>query len=458
MNTEQNVPLDSAVSEKSTQNSQVSLSTQPYTATDSGIHSSGNSGSWQDDTWQVIDMPGTIGTGLTSTNPSAETASPSVDTPPPVAPMTHSDISQAQSASEREAELMSLIRDLNECNDVLLDKVAQLEEALDTSQTALQAEIDRTHGPAVSESRTLSDRHIAQMVTELEVSTQALKRHQVLNETLQAELTTNKDRVAQLDQDCTHLQQQCADQSQRLLQAETSVRDLRARLQRQQRYTLQFKAALEKCLNVSPESQVANPGVGASVFAGTTAVPAVSMPKIDNIAPWTAQEPAARLDPQLEALIRGGSSSVPASPPQDLSSPETPSLDVDPETEAQLWRDLARVIEIPGEKALYATSNDDDEDELIEMASPSPWDESPAKSVTEAVPSPTANLPSPTTVETAAAIPHGAEVGAEPYVPAMAFPEVTPAPVVYPLRAQKRISSMAAVDLPMFPRLKQPQG
>ncbi|MEO1589897.1 MAG: hypothetical protein AAFU71_01260 [Cyanobacteria bacterium J06632_22] len=415
------------------------MSTQLHTAAISGKDISVNDKSWQGDGWQVIDMPGTIGTDLSDGITSSSTVTPS-----PKAPMTHSELPLAQSSSEREAELMSLIRDLNECNDVLLDKVTQLEEALDKSQTALQAEIDRTHGPAVSESRTLSDRHIAQMVTELEVSTQSLKRYQVLNETLQAELTTNKDRVAQLDQDCTRLQQQCADQGQRLLQAETSTRDLRARLQRQQRYTLQFKAALEKCLNVSSGAQAAESGF----ISGAAAVaPAVSMPKVDNIAPWTSHEPAARLDPQLESLIRGERptpESVTEFAAQDLSSsmPSSP-LSVDAETEAQLWRDLARVIEIPDEKNLYATDAADDT-ELMEMTE----DSAPPASVTTpaTAPAPVVSASPP------------AETAPEPYLPAMAFPEATPAPVVYPLRAQKRVASMAAVDLPMFPRLKQPQS
>ncbi|MEM8546175.1 MAG: hypothetical protein AAGF66_19540, partial [Cyanobacteria bacterium P01_H01_bin.119] len=45
---------------------------------------------------------------------------------------------------DREAELLQLIQDLNSCNDHLLQRVAHLEDALETSQTALQSEIARS--------------------------------------------------------------------------------------------------------------------------------------------------------------------------------------------------------------------------------------------------------------------------------------------------------------------------
>ncbi|MEL6325642.1 MAG: hypothetical protein AAFQ61_01865 [Cyanobacteria bacterium J06626_23] len=396
-----------------------------------------------EDSWQVVDFPGTMSINQLS-GPDSQPVTPSHSNS-----MAYSNAApDAPMSSEREAELMSLIRDLNECNDVLLEKVGQLEEALDKSQTALQAEIDRTHGPVVSESRTLSDRHIAQMVTELEVSNQALKRHQVLNETLQTELATNRDRVAQLDQECAQVQQKYADQCQRLLQAETSVRDLRVRLQRQQRYTLQFKAALEKCLNVSSGAQVTSSELVSGVEA---AMPTVSMPKVETIAPWSDHGPSSRLDPQLEALIRGSQSSSSEPALTDLPAPavtnaatnEDAASEPDADAEAQLWRDLARVIEIP--------------DEMV-AASPTLYDTEDVAAETEreaAVDTGLVAMPAPETGAAETLSPWDA--AADPYLPAMDFPEANPAPVVYPLRAQRRISSMAAVDLPMFPRLKQPQ-
>lgn len=42
------------------------------------------------------------------------------------------------------SELISLIQELNQCNSVLMERVSQLEEALEDSQSALQAEVGRT--------------------------------------------------------------------------------------------------------------------------------------------------------------------------------------------------------------------------------------------------------------------------------------------------------------------------
>ena len=85
--------------------------------------------------WQTVDFPGTIAVdqipGPVShlrTNAMDSSSTPSIKGTPGG---TH----------PRETELLNLVRDLNECNDVLLTKVSQLEESLERSQAALQAEI-----------------------------------------------------------------------------------------------------------------------------------------------------------------------------------------------------------------------------------------------------------------------------------------------------------------------------
>ncbi|MEO1402962.1 MAG: hypothetical protein AAFV72_17180 [Cyanobacteria bacterium J06635_1] len=393
---------------------------------------------------------------------------------------------------EREAELVTLIRDLNECNDVLLAKVSQLEEALDRSQSALQSEIERSQnsanradGAANSGESRVSDRHIAQLVTELEYANQGLKRHQLLNETLQTELTSAQERVDQLEHDYAVTQQQYAEQSQTLLQSETACRDLRSRLQRQQRYTMQFKAALEKCLNVSANTHT----VPADFVTAGQDMPLVSMPKAQHIQPWVSESgDYQKLDPQLEALIRGSQSVSKlddeatvqpvggfdiSTQPMRADSDSASQSASDPAAEAQLWHDLARMIETPTGSPLEDTDDDfegaDDDLPLTEAAfteppslqftEPSPW-ETPLPSE---VPTSNIHVPEPSQ-ETApnpeTETPHAPEVSVEvlsdasSYVPAMAFPdgESAPAPVVRPLRSQKRIKSLAAVELPNFPK------
>ncbi|MEM9905206.1 MAG: hypothetical protein AAF921_09320 [Cyanobacteria bacterium P01_D01_bin.44] len=391
---------------------------------------------------------------------------------------------------EREAELVTLIRDLNECNDVLLAKVSQLEDALDRSQSALQSEIERSqnnpNGADKSGEPRVSDRHIAQLVTELEYSNQALKRHQLLNETLQTELTSAQERVDQLEHDYAFTQQQYADQAQALLQSETACRDLRSRLQRQQRYTMQFKAALEKCLNVSANTHT----VPADFVTAGQDMPLVSMPKAQHIQPWVSESgDYQKLDPQLESLIRGSKAvnkvddDATAQPVGgfDISTQPMHSAPAgDPAAEAQLWHDLARMIENPTSPLDDADEDfegaDDDlplteaafaENASLQFTEPSPWETPLASEVPTSnvhVPEPSAETAPEIAPETASGaiseMPHTPEVSVEvladtsSYVPAMAFPEgeAAPSPVVSPLRSQKRIKSLASVELPNFPK------
>ena len=345
--------------------------------------------------------------------------------------------------NQRETELLDLVRDLNDCNDVLLAKVSQLEESLERSQAALQAEIDRTGGE-----HPVGDREIAQLVTELEQSNQALQHHQMLNETLQTELNAFRERAGQLEAEHKTLLRQHTAQSQELLQANTSCRDLRARLQRQQRYTLQFKAALEKCLTMAPETSASSdPDVDASGLA---------MPKADEIRPWESTLGNTRLDPQLESMIRGLKGGT-----QTASQPPETAL-MEAAAEDQLWHDLARVME-PGEVA----AGDEgqklvvSEPESLQFTEPSPWTrESDRSDITDDNnSSDESTVPpqlSPQASEILARMQSSqASMGSsDTYLPVMSN-QPSPSPLVNPLRPQKRISSLSAIDLPNFPRLKK---
>ena len=192
------------------------------------------------------------------------------------------------------ADLISLIQELNQCNGVLLDRVSQLEEALERSQQALQVQGERSTEPLVAphqaEDLTTAQAQIANLFSQLEFAHQANQRQQILTETLTAGLESSQERVAQLEREAALLQQRYNEQSQRLVQSEGSCRDLQARLQRQQRYTLQFKAALEKCLEMpAPQYE------GSETIAPPTDV--LSLPKAQQIQPWST--PGQTVDPTL---------------------------------------------------------------------------------------------------------------------------------------------------------------
>lgn len=403
--------------------------------------------------WQAINFPGTISIDqLSGSTPHSQTNAmdsssnhPSNSTPSSIeqSPIT-------ESYTQREAELLSLVRDLNECNDVLLAKVSQLEESLDHSQVALQSEVDRTDA-------SVGDREFAQLVTELEQSRQALHHHQVLSETLQTELSASRKRGIQLETEHANLLRQNTEQSQELLQANANCRDLRARLQRQQRYTLQFKAALEKCLSMASGPQ--------NTTGMTADAPTIAMPKTDKIRPWESAPGNDRLDPQLESMIRGIQSQT-QGPANPLGSE---AIGLDREAENVLWHDLARVMEPtaatadsePKDMADHKDMTEGDNNFVPQFTEPSPWTQK-----AEAIPTEVSSDNNGSDLNSTLQLsPQASEIvariqsarimtEADTYLPAVSA-QSNPSPLVHPLKPQRRISSLSAIDLPSFPRLKK---
>lgn len=332
-----------------------------------------------DEAWDDAELPGTV---------SLSNAGPAKEITPSAAEKTvgKSDEQAQPIATGREKELLTLIHDLNECNDALLTRVSQLEGELDETQRTRQTEAEQAQIAQYKLSERVSveqasaqevslnaQQQVAKLVAQLESTQQALQRQHLVTQTLQAELENNQERITQLEHECALTTQQHAAEAQARIQAETSNRDLRSRLQRQQRYTLQFKAALEKSLTVSARSATDfntadcktssfNTRAAAQPTAFTEKS-AVSMPKAQQIMPWASAStvPFEGIDPHLENLIRSASQRGSLQP----STPSASRLDAtasgaagdsktesnvaptaDPEAENQLWQDLERVMDI----------------------------------------------------------------------------------------------------------------
>jgi hypothetical protein len=137
---------------------------------------------------------------------------------------------------------------------------AELERSLQETETALKLQLERSQRQETlisqrNQELIQSQHHMAALVQELEQAHQIGQRQQILIETLDTQLENSQERVAQMEREYTLTQKRFAEQTQRLVEAENECRDLKTRLSRQQRYTLQFKAALEKCLDVSVPGQ-----------------------------------------------------------------------------------------------------------------------------------------------------------------------------------------------------------
>jgi hypothetical protein len=238
--------------------------------------------------------------------------------------------------------LIDLFTKTNQLNHELSDRVNQLEDALAQSRQALQQELERAEAAETGERHAPSDTEAAQQVSyllnQLEFAQQANQRQEILVETLTNQLEARQARLAQLEQETQEFQQTITQQSTQILEGDRRCRDLQARLQRQQQYTLQFKVALDKCLEVPPPSYETVP-LGPEIGDGSPSIPTVSsqvsIPPISlaegAIAPSQpfAQSTASPAVPpsgasSFEALLSGAASVDTAS--SDAASSSEPSL------------------------------------------------------------------------------------------------------------------------------------
>lgn len=287
----------------------------------------------REEDWQTVDFPNAI----------------SIDAiAQPLVEVEATNIAQPESSEPSESlvslslpevnEIVTIMQELQQRNGYLLNRVTQLEIVLNECQATLEAQATRTQEQEAvltqqSEELMAADEHIARLMHELECSHQAAQRQQILVETITAQLENSQERVAQLERECALTQQRYNEQTHALMQAENICRDLRSRLHRQQRYTLQFKAALEKCLDVSSPCHEAHPDLAASgaMPNATKTRPSAKtsgnsdpafLPKVDSIQPWSAQ-------PWLmDTDVAGEAAFAPLESPLQATSPDS-ALDPD---------------------------------------------------------------------------------------------------------------------------------
>jgi len=188
---------------------------------------------------------------------------------------------------------------LRDQNQDLQGWVTELERSFQDCQASLQHQLEcaRYQEQLVQDrNQELLDYHhrLETLNRNLEAAQQAAQRHRILAETLSNQLETSQDRITQMERECGLTQKRFAEQTQRLVEMENECRDLKTRLSRQQRYTLQFKAALEKCLDVS----VPNPGApDGSNFASLSVPNSLEgmtqgmdfFPRSQPVQPWSSQ-------------------------------------------------------------------------------------------------------------------------------------------------------------------------
>ncbi|MDJ0600314.1 MAG: hypothetical protein QNJ37_15915 [Crocosphaera sp.] len=148
----------------------------------------------------------------------------------------------------------NLARKLRGQNRELLDTIVTLEQALAASRQQLQdyQERSRHHNVLVSQQTAQLQSTQAEnshLLEQLQTSQTQLQQQQSNLEALQQQLQASQKAFAHLERECALLKEETLQNKNQLLLKERQINELQQRLQRQQRYSLQYKAALDECLS-----------------------------------------------------------------------------------------------------------------------------------------------------------------------------------------------------------------
>lgn len=161
------------------------------------------------------------------------------------------DLDCSQTLSNNNTNWFEIAHQLEEQNLELKATIVRLEQTLSDSHRQLKEQIERSQ---------MSEMALVQKIEELKTDRQQIEAYQqefhqqqsiVAN--LSKELEISQQQVARLEREYAFLQEDCNDKATKLLSMEKSLGELWSRLHRQQRYTLEYKAALEEYLGIESD-------------------------------------------------------------------------------------------------------------------------------------------------------------------------------------------------------------
>jgi len=389
-------------------------------------------------------------------------------------------------------QLLALNEELRSANNDLYGRVEELTAALADKESALQLQKKRS---SVTESMlnqqtqelTAAQEQIQSLYQQLETAVQTVQHQEMSIENYKAQLEINQQRLAQLERECALIQSNYQEQSHHILQSENTCRELRTRLMRQQRQTLQFKAALEKSLETpfpsndfldDQENNPNNTGNKQTKYSRR----ANSLFKAQPIRPWSA-EPEFFTDDVDH--VKGESSASPPSQPNDHPAPtQSFSWDAldqeDTPTPAQPARTPEIIDDYPtsleAASSLESSNLEDQLDSVIQMffgsgtasASPQPLQQDVESDDTDEPIWETIAMSSDEEEPenaTITLIEEKDEANEDYWLEASQLPPLeilgtaspqpplsdnSPSPVIYPQRPPKGRKSLASVELPNF--------
>jgi chromosome segregation ATPase len=157
---------------------------------------------------------------------------------------------------DRDTNWFEIAHQLEEQNQKLDRTIFLLKQTLEESQANLKQQLERslvTENTALQQAEELlqTQDQLINVANELETSQLKLQRQQTTIQKLTQQLEFSQQQVTRLEQEYSLLQENCDDKSQKLVSMEKHLSELWSRLHRQQRYTLEYKTALEEFLKTS---------------------------------------------------------------------------------------------------------------------------------------------------------------------------------------------------------------
>ncbi|HYW19153.1 MAG TPA: hypothetical protein VE956_07500 [Nodularia sp. (in: cyanobacteria)] len=267
--------------------------------------------------------------------------------------------------------LLALNEELRAANNNLYEEMEHLKDDFAESEKALQWQKRRS---SVAESMlnqqtkelSSAQTQIKSLFQELETALQTVQRQENFIETYKAQLQISQQRLAQLERECALLQTNYNEQSQQASQSENTCRELRSRLMRQQRQTLQFKAALEKCLETPGPNDCSDDTANHQTRFARKA--RSLFPNVQPIRPWSESESN---DDQFDSPWNQ-SMTPPSSSHNSEPIPSSPeNLVVKEEASVTLQPVVSAIEDFPSTSAtisnLGSSKLDDQLDSLIQM-------------------------------------------------------------------------------------------
>ncbi|MGF1540867.1 MAG: hypothetical protein ACFCU5_10530 [Pleurocapsa sp.] len=194
----------------------------------------------------------------------------------------------SESTTNKTIDWQKVAHKLREYNRKLLKQVFQLEQDLAElgnkyrSQNEKSQSSDRLVAQQAEEIKKFQEQ-ISHLSQQLETVQQEKHSQKVLADNLSEQLISFQKQTAKLERECALLQETCNNYSYKLISKTQQVEELSTRLTRQQRYALQYKAALENYLNNTattetevPEIEVTNQPIKA--WSSPSIEPSISLP------------------------------------------------------------------------------------------------------------------------------------------------------------------------------------